>query len=70
MQAWAPTHRLKLNELPAERDQVTGEEWAGGGGKAHLGDRLGRRAAAWQSFQGCPSWIPLLVPPGGPGRAL
>lgn len=57
-----------LNEFPVERDQVTEEEWAGGGGKAHPGDRLGRRAVAWRSFQGCPSWIPLLAPPGGPVR--
>lgn len=70
MQVWGLTHTLMLSELPVGRGQVTVEEWAGGDGKAHLGDRLGRTAAAWQSFQGCPSLIPLLVLPGEAGRVL
>lgn len=59
-----------LNELSVERDQVIGGEWAGGGDKAHLGGRLGRRAAAWRSSQDCPSWNPLLAPPVVTERVL
>lgn len=50
--------------------------WQVGGGAGLLGDRAhlvgprGRRAAAWRSSPGCPSWSLHSAPPAGPGPAL
>lgn len=59
-----------LSVHPVEKGQVNGGEQAVGGGKAHLAGKRGRKAAAWRSSLGCPSWSPLLAPLAEPGRVL
>lgn len=53
-----------------EKGQVNVGEQAVGGGKAHRAGKRVRKAAAWRSSLGCPSWSPLLAPLSEPGRVL